>query len=83
MSDVIAHVRLSKEDDEYIKNAVKAGAFVSKSDAIKTAIRLMEHSRLVSEITSKFGKPDHEELMKQIKEARKETYKKFFGSRKK
>lgn len=83
MGSTIAHVRFNEHESEFLNKVVSDGKFNNKSDAIKTALRLMEFDSLVNEVSSKFKKPSYNKVMQTAKLARSVTYKKFFGSSKK
>ncbi len=83
MASTIAHVRFNEHEIEFLKGVVKEGTYNSMSDAIKTAVRLMEFRNLQMRIATKYKDMfNYDKVMKSLKKSRKTVYRKYFGSKK-
>ena len=83
MNSKVAHVRMPEAEYKYIDQSIAEGYFTSRSDFIKSAIRLQIHEtakRKLNDLKSKRGeKTSLKEILKSAKESRKAVYKEIWG----
>ncbi len=83
MPSKVAHVRLPEAEYKFIDEAIENGFFTSKTDFIKSAIRLQIHEtskRILADLKKKRRKKtSHVELLKSAKKSRKAVYKEIWS----
>ena len=84
MPSKVSHVRLPEAEYKFIDEVIKNGYFTSRTDFIKSAIRLQIHEtskRVLTELKKKKRKKNisHAELLKSAKKSRKAVYKEIWS----
>jgi len=83
MKSKVTHVRLPEAEYKYIDESIKDGYFTSRSDFVKSAIRLQIHEttrrRLNDLMKNEKKKRSYVEIMKSAKESRRKVYKEIWG----
>ena len=83
MKSKVAHVRLPEAEYMYIDESIKDGYFTSRSDFVKSAIRLQIHETTKRKLNDLMKKENKEtsfnEILKSAKESRKKVYKEIWG----
>ena len=82
MVSKVAHVRLPEAEYKYIDESIKDGYFTSRSDFIKSAIRLQIHEtskRQLNDLMNRVKKRrSYNEILKSAKESRRKVYKEIW-----
>lgn len=84
MPSKVAHVRLPEAEYKFIDEAIDNGYFSSRTDFIKSAVRLQIHEtskRVLADLKKKKKrkKISHAELLKLAKKSRKAVYKEIWS----
>lgn len=84
MPSKVSHVRLPEAEYKFIDEAIENGYFTSKTDFIKSAIRLQIHEtskRILADLKKKKKKKkiSHAELLRLAKKSRKAVYKEIWS----
>jgi Arc/MetJ-type ribon-helix-helix transcriptional regulator len=83
MPSKVSHVRLPEAEYKFIDEAIENGYFTSKTDFIKSAIRLQIHEtskRILADLKKKRRKKiSHAELLRLAKKSRKAVYKEIWS----
>ncbi len=83
MPSKVSHVRLPEAEYRFIDEAIEDGYFTSRTDFIKSAIRLQIHEtskRVLTDLKKKRKKKiSHAELLKSAKKSRKAVYKEIWS----
>ncbi len=84
MPSKVAHVRLPEAEYKFIDEAIDNGYFSSRTDFIKSAVRLQIHEtskRVLADLKKKKRrkKISHAELLKSAKKSRKTVYKEIWS----
>lgn len=83
MPSKVSHVRLPEAEYKFIDEVIENGYFTSRTDFIKSAIRLQIHEtskRVLTDLKKKRKKKiSHAELLKQAKKSRKTVYKEIWS----
>jgi Arc/MetJ-type ribon-helix-helix transcriptional regulator len=83
MPSKVSHVRLPEAEYKFIDEVIENGYFTSRTDFIKSAIRLQIHEtskRILSDLKKKKKKKiSHGELLKLAKKSRKSVYKEIWS----
>ncbi|UCE74986.1 MAG: hypothetical protein JSV56_04580 [Methanomassiliicoccales archaeon] len=82
MPSKVSHVRLPEAEYKFIDEVIENGYFTSRTDFIKSAIRLQIHEtskRILADLKKKKKKISHAELLKSAKKSRKAVYKEIWS----
>lgn len=80
-SEAMVHVRLNTRDEQFLDEMVEKGYFSSKSDVLRTALRLYQYSELCEQAKQARAKEKSlAEIMKELKSIRRHTYRRLFGA---
>ena len=83
MPSKVSHVRLPEAEYKFIDEFIENGFFTSRTDFIKSAIRLQIHEtskRILADLKKKRKKKiSHAELIKLAKKSRKAVYKEIWS----
>lgn len=84
MPSKVAHVRLPEAEYKFIDEAIDNGYFSSRTDFIKSAVRLQIHEtskRVLADLKKKKRrkKISHAELLKSAKNSRKAVYREIWS----
>ncbi len=83
MPSKVAHVRLPEAEYRFIDETIENGYFTSRTDFIKSAVRLQIHEtskRILADLKKKRRKKiSHAELLKSTKKSRKSVYKEIWS----
>ena len=84
MPSKVSHVRLPEAEYKFIDEVIENGYFTSRTDFIKSAIRLQIHEtskRVLADLKKKKRKKkiSHAELLRQAKKSRKAVYKEIWN----
>ena len=83
MRSRVTHIRLPEAEYKYIDESIKDGYFTSRSDFVRSAIRLQIHEtskrKLEDMMRDNKSKRTHNEILKTAKKSRKEVYKEIWG----
>ncbi|UCE73165.1 MAG: hypothetical protein JSV56_08995 [Methanomassiliicoccales archaeon] len=83
MPSKVSHVRLPEAEYKFIDEVIENGYFTSRTDFIKSAIRLQIHEtskRILADLKKKRKKKiSHTQLLKSAKKSRKAVYKEIWS----
>ena len=83
MASKVAHVRLPEAEYKFIDESIKDGYFTSRSDFVKSAIRLQIHETSKRKLNDLMKKRKQEksysEILKSAKSSRRAVYKEIWG----
>lgn len=83
MKSKVTHVRLPEAEYKYIDESIKDGYFTSRSDFVKSAIRLQIHEtakRKLNDLMKNVKKrKSHNEILRSAKESRRKVYREIWG----
>ena len=83
MPSKVSHVRLPEAEYKFIDEAIENGYFTSRTDFIKSAIRLQIHEtskRVLADLKKKRKKKiSYSELLKLAKKSRRAVYKEIWS----
>ena len=83
MKSKVTHVRLPEAEYKYIDESIKDGYFTSRSDFVKSAIRLQIHEttkRKLNDLMKHVKKRrSYNEILKSAKDSRRKVYKEIWG----
>lgn len=83
MTSKVAHIRLPEAEYKFIDESIKDGYFTSRSDFVKSAIRLQIHEtskRKLNDLMKKEKqKKSYNEILNSAKASRRAVYKEIWG----